>query len=119
MKLKTLLFGAITLLYSTTAFAQDYANVEVSVVYSYMRFNPENSHIVSGLSLDGGGGVAVFINHFVGIQVECEGYASQTKTFAFPATPSSPCPTGCNVTADGNLFTYNVGPVFYVPGAAL
>lgn len=113
MKLEALLVGGVALICGATACAQEYAKVEVPVGYSYMHFNPENSHIVSGLSLNGGGGgVTVYINHFLGIQGEFEGYASLTKTFAFPATPSSPCPTGCNVRADGNLFTYNVGPVF-------
>ena len=113
MKLKTLFLGGLTLIYGTMAYAQDYARVEVPLGYSYMRFNPENSHIVSGLSLNGGGGgLIVYINHLIGVQVELEGYGSLTKTFAFPATPNSPCPTGCNVRADGNLFTYNVGPVF-------
>lgn len=113
MKLKTLLLAGIALLCVRTTLAQDFARVEVPVGYSYMRFNPENSHIVSGLSLNGGGGgLTVYMNHFVGIQAEFEGYGSLTKTFTFPATPNSPCPTGCNVKADGNLFTYNVGPVF-------
>jgi hypothetical protein len=78
-----------------------------------MRFNPEDSHIVSSFSLNGGGGGAViYLTHAFGIQAEFEGYGSLTKTFAFPATPNSPCPAGCNVKADGNLFTYNVGPIF-------
>jgi len=99
-------------LFGTTALAQDYAKVEVPVGYSYMRFNPENSNIVSGFSLNGeGGGVTVFLNHASGISAEFNGYSSLTKTFVFPATANSPCPAGCVVHADGNLFTYNVGPV--------
>jgi hypothetical protein len=93
--------------------AQDYPKVEVPVGYTYMRFNPENSNIVSGFSLNGGGGaVTVFVNHAFGISAEFHGYSSLTKTFAFPATAISPCPAGCTVKADGNLFTYNIGPVF-------
>jgi hypothetical protein len=102
----------IALLFGSTTLAQDYAKVEVPVGYSYMRFNPEDSHIVSGFSLNGGGGgVTVFVNHALGIAAEFNGYGSLSKTFAFPATANSPCPTGCTVTADANLFTYNVGPV--------
>jgi hypothetical protein len=101
------------LLFATACFAQDYSRVEVPLTYSYMRFNPEDSHIVSSFSLNGGGGgVVVYVSHAFGIQAEFNGYGSLTKTFAFPATPNSPCPTGCNVKADGNLFTYNVGPIF-------
>lgn len=113
MKIRTALVLGIVLLFGTAAFAQDYAKVEVPLNYSYMRFNPENSHIISSLSLNGGGGgVAVYINHWIGIQAEFQGYASfGNKTFVFPATPNSPCPAGCNVKASGDMFTYNVGPI--------
>jgi hypothetical protein len=113
MKMRSALVSGIVLLFGTAAFAQDYAKVEVPLNYSYMRFNPENSNIISGLSLNGGGGgVAVYINHWLGIQGDLQGYASfSNRTFVFPATPNSPCPTGCTVKASGDLFTYNVGPV--------
>jgi len=102
----------ILLLFGAVAFAQDYAKVEVPVGYSYMRFNPENSNTVSSFSLNGGGGgVTVYVNHMFGITAEFNGYGSLSKTFVFPATANSPCPAGCTVKADGNLFTYNVGPV--------
>ena len=103
----------IVLLSGTAALAQDHPRVEVPLNYSYMRFNPENSNIVSAFSLNGGGGgVTVYVTHSFGISAEFSGYSSLTKTFVFPQTPNSPCPLGCTVTADGNLFTYNVGPVF-------
>jgi hypothetical protein len=103
--------GSILLL-ATAAAAQDYSKVEIPLTYSYMRFNPEDSHIVSSFSLNGGGGgVAYYLNHALGIQAEFNGYGSLTKTFVFPATANSPCPIGCTVTAAGNLFTYNVGPI--------
>jgi len=56
MRVRSLLVLGIVLLFGTAAFAQDYAKIEVPLNYSYMRFNPENSHIISGLSLNGGGG---------------------------------------------------------------
>jgi hypothetical protein len=112
MKVRSLLALGIVLLFGTAAFAQDYAKVEVPVDYSYMRFNPENSHIISGLSLNGGGGGAtVYYNHWLGVTGDFQGYASFNRTFVFPATSNSPCPIGCTVKASGNLFTYNVGPV--------
>jgi|SRR5215472_12996788 len=113
MKLRSAIVLGAVLLFGTTAFAQDYPRLEVPINYSFMRFNPENSDIVSGFSLNGGGGgVTVYVNHFLGISAEFNGYGSLTKTFVFPATANSPCPIGCTVRADGNLFTYNVGPVF-------
>jgi hypothetical protein len=112
MKFRSLFVLASVLLFGTAAFAQDYAKIEVPLQYSYMRFNPENSNIVSGFSLNGGGGGAtVYFNHMLGITAEFNGYASLNKTFKFPATANSPCPTGCTVKASGDLFTYNVGPV--------
>jgi hypothetical protein len=114
MNFKTAAIVLVTgLLFGTVAAAQDYPKVEVPLYYSFMRFNPENSDIVSGFSLNGGGGGITFnLNHFFGIETEFNGYGSLTKTFLFPATANSPCPTGCTVTASGNLFTYNIGPVF-------
>ena len=113
MKLTTVILSGLVLLLGSSTLAQEYPRVEVPIFYSYMRFNPENSNIISGFSLNGGGGgVTVNVNHFFGIEAEFAGYQSVTKTFAFPATANSPCPTGCTVTADANLFTYNVGPIF-------
>ena len=113
MKMRSALASGIVLLFGTAAFAQDYAKVEVPLDYSYVRFNPENSNIVSGLSLNGGGGgVTVYVNHWLGITADFQGYATAgTRTFTFPATANSPCPAGCTVKASGDLFTYNVGPV--------
>src|SRR5215471_2532741 len=112
MKARSVFLSAIALLLGSSAFAQDYAKVEVPLNYSYMRFNPENSNIVSGFSLNGGGGgVTVYVNHWLGIQADFQGYMSTTRTFTFPATPNSPCPTGCTLRSSGDLFTYNVGPI--------
>jgi len=113
MKLTTVVLSGLVLLLGNSTLAQDYPKVEVPVFYSYMRFNPENSNIISGFSLNGGGGgVTVNVNHFFGIEAEFAGYQSLSKTFDFPATANSPCPIGCRVTADANLFTYNIGPIF-------
>lgn len=100
------------LLFGTVAFAQDYAKVEVVANYSYMRFNPQNSNIVSSFSMNGGGGgIHVYLNHFLGIQADFQGYASTTQTFTFPPVANSPCPAGCTGRGSGDLFTYNVGPI--------
>jgi len=113
MKFKIAVFLAMTLFLGYLASAQEAPKAEVGLDYSFMRFNPENSDIVSGFSLNGGGGdVTLYVNRFFGIKAEFQGYGSLTKTFNFPATADSPCPLGCTVVADGNLFTYNVGPVF-------
>lgn len=112
MKIKGVLIVGILLLSAISAFAQDYSKVEIPVGYSYMRFRPENSDVVSAFSLNGGGGgVAVYLNHLIGIEMDLEGYGSLTKNFNLPAG-NSVCPTGCSVSSAGNMFTYNFGPIF-------
>lgn len=113
MRMRSLLVLGSVFLFGTAAFAQDYAKVEVHANYSYMRFNPENSNIVSGFSLNGGGGgVTVYVNHWLGIMGDFQGYGTAgNRTFTFPATANSPCPAGCTAKASGDMFTYNVGPV--------
>src|SRR5258706_4402769 len=112
MKIKVAVVLGVVLLSAMSAFAQDYAKVEIPIVYSYMRFNPEDSHIVSGFSLNGGGGaVTYYFNHLIGITAEFNGYTNLRKSFAFPAGTSL-CPVGCNVTSDGNTFNYNFWPTF-------
>src|SRR5437762_12334469 len=104
MRMRSALMLGIVLLFGTAALAQDYAKVEVPLGYSYMRFNPENSNIVSGLSLNaGGGGVTVFVNHAFVITAEFNRYSSLSRTFAFPAPATSSCPTRCTVKAYGSL----------------
>jgi len=112
MKLRSALVLTAVMLFGTTVFAQDYAKIEVPVGYSYMRFNPENSGTFNGASLNGGGGgVTFFFNHMIGVTAEFDGYGSFTRSHTFPASANSPCPLGCTLTANGNLFTYNIGPV--------
>src|SRR5437660_12870939 len=109
MRVRSLLVLGIVLLFGSAAFAQDYAKVEIPLDYSYKRFNPENSHIISGLSLNGGGGgLAVYINHWLGIQVDFMGYGRFNRTFVFSATAKIPCPAGCHLKARQNLFNFNI-----------
>jgi hypothetical protein len=97
---KAFLIGFV-LLFGSAAFAQSDTKMEVSGNYSYMRFNPQNSNIISSFSLNGGGGAfSYFFTDMIGIKAEFEGYGSTTRTLVA---------TGTNVQA--NLFTYNVGPV--------
>jgi len=83
----------------------------VTVDYSYVHANPQNNNIIPTFSLNGGGGSGAFyFSKYVGIEAEFEGYGSYTHNF----TISNPtyCPTACTISAQGNLFTYNVGPIF-------
>jgi len=101
----------VVLLSAVGAFAQDYAKVEIPIGYSYIRFNPTSSNVVKSASLNGGGGgIAYYFNHVIGIQMDLKGYAAVTQNYLFPAG-SGICPAGCGITAGANLFTYNFGPI--------
>jgi opacity protein-like surface antigen len=104
--MKRAFWVGVVLLFGSAAFAQDQGKAEVSVNYSYIRFNPQNNQVpgLSAFSLNGGGGAfSYFFTNLIGIKAEFEGYGSQTR---FIPTADA------NVSA--NLFTYNVGPVIKV-----
>src|ERR1700741_5334617 len=90
MKLSRAVILGVVMLFGTATFAQDYAKVEVPMQYSYMRFNPENSHIISGLSLNGGGGgVTVYVNHSLAVF-----YCTSFPKASCPSATSVSWPTG-------------------------
>jgi hypothetical protein len=76
---KAFLIGFV-LFFGNAAFGQSDTKVEVSANYSYMRFNPQNSNIISSFSLNGGGGAfSYFFTDMIGIKAEFEGYGSTTR----------------------------------------
>ena len=111
--MKKLILTGLVVLFGSVVFAQDTPKAEVSVNYSYMRFNPENSSVINSFSLNGGGGAfSYFFNSMIGIKAEFEGYGSQTRNFNFTNTAFCNTEGGvCIGAASANLFTYNVGPV--------
>ena len=112
MKSRTALAFGIILCCATMAFAQDTPpKIEVSLDYSYVHANPQNNNIIPTFSLNGGGGAGAFyFSKYIGIEGEFEGYGSYTHNFTI--TNPSYCPTPCAISAQGNFFTYNVGPIF-------
>jgi opacity protein-like surface antigen len=109
---KNLLLVGLAFLFGSVALAQESPKAEVSVNYSYMRFNPENSSVINSFSLNGGGGAfSYFFNSMIGIKAEFEGYGSQTRNFNFTNTTICAGEGTCTGAVQGNLFTYNVGPV--------
>jgi opacity protein-like surface antigen len=110
MKIRSLLILGITLLLGSMAFAQDDHKIEATVDYSYVHANPQNNNIIPTFSLNGGGGsVAYYITQLIGIEGEFEGYGSYTHNITI--TNPTYCPVTCSIKAQGNLFTYNVGPI--------
>jgi hypothetical protein len=96
------------ILVSTIAWSQDNPRAETAFDYSYVRFAP-NFPGSQGHSFNGGGGSFVlYINRFLGIKADFQGYGSQTTHFSLPA--SSTFPLGVTGNAQGNLFTYLFGP---------
>jgi opacity protein-like surface antigen len=112
MKIKNALIFGIALLFGTLAFAQDDDHkVEVTVDYSYVHANPQNNNIIPTFSLNGGGGSGAFyFSKYIGIEGEFEGYGSYTHNITINNTTYCPAPP-CTISAQGNLFTYNVGPI--------
>jgi hypothetical protein len=108
MKSRTVLVLGIVMLFEMTASAQD--KTEVTVDYSYVHANPQNNNVIPTFSLNGGGGSVAVYFRYIGIEAEFQGYGSYTHNFAI--TNPAYCPSGsCPVSAQGNLFTYNVGPI--------
>jgi hypothetical protein len=89
--------------------AQDDHKIEGPVDYSYVHANPQNNNIIPTFSLNGGGGsVAYYFTKLIGIEGEFEGYGSYTHNFTVPPPY---CNGPCAVSAQNNLFTYNVGSI--------
>src|SRR5450631_528752 len=113
MKITSAIALRIVLVFGTVALAQDNPKVEISIDYSYIHANPQNNDIIKPFSLNGGGGAAAFyFNKHIGIEAEFKGYGSFTHSLVIPAgNPACPGSANCFVTAQGNLFTYNIGPI--------
>jgi hypothetical protein len=111
MKARSVFVIGIVLLFAKMAFAQDDHKLEVTADYSYVHANPQNNNIIPTFSLNGGGGSAAFyFSKYIGLEAEFEGYGSYTHNFT--VTNPTYCPSGsCPVSVQGNLFTYNVGPI--------
>jgi len=113
MKVRFLFSLAMALLICHVGSAQD-TKVEATVDYSFVHVNPQNNNIIGTFNVNGGGGsIAYYFTKYVGIEGELQGYGSYTKYINL-AAGSKYCPgeSNCMYTAQGNLFTYNVGPVF-------
>src|SRR5271165_470328 len=113
MTIKNVLILGIVLLFGTTAFAQDDHKIEITGNYSYIHANPQNNSVIPTFSLNGGGGAGAFyFSKYIGIEGEFEGYGSYTHNINIPPGPYCNSTSNCTFSAQGNLFTYNIGPIF-------
>jgi hypothetical protein len=110
MKVRFAVSLAVALLVCRAGFAQD-TKLEITGDYSFVHVNPQNNNITGTFNVNGGGGsVAYYFSKYIGIEADLQGYGSYTKNII--STNPKYCPEGCQFTAQGNLFTYNVGPIF-------
>lgn len=109
MKIQWALLAMALTLACDKALPQEGPGMEVNIDYSNIHANPQNNNVIPTFSLNGGGGsVSMFANDHVGIEAEFQGYGSYTHHFTIPAPY---CNGPCQVSAQGNLFTYNGGPI--------
>jgi hypothetical protein len=112
MKIRSAVILGLVLLCGTVALAQSNPKIEVTGNYSYIHANPQNNKIIPTFSLNGGGGSAAFyFSKYIGIVAEFEGYGSYTHNLTIPVGPDCDNEGPCLVSAQGNLFTYNAGPI--------
>ena len=104
MRSRLLLACAIALVLAGVTTAQEETRGQVTIDYSYFRWNPGLPSIFNSKNLNGGGGQAVlFLNNWFGVAADLQGYASSTSC------ASSGNPLGFTGCASANLFTYQFG----------
>jgi hypothetical protein len=91
MKIRSAIALGILLLIGTLASAQDYPKVEIPVVYSYMRFVPQNNNILNSFSLNGGGvGISFYLTPAFGSKRNLTAMPAKHETLLRPAPYSAP-----------------------------
>jgi hypothetical protein len=116
---KAMLLG-ILLLYGSSVYAQDFQKVEVFGEYSYLRFNPTLSYLKNRSFNGGGGGIQYNLGQYFGIKAEFMGYGSTNftipaGTYNIPKVSPNPIVINAPITTQGNMFTYQFGPVVRFP----
>lgn len=120
MKIRGAFVLAMVLLFGSSVFAQDSKKVEVFGEYSYLRFNPTLSYLKNRSFNGGGGGVQYNFSHYLSIKGEFMGYGSTNftipaGTYNIPKLSPNPIVISAPITTQGNMFTYQFGPVVRVP----
>ena len=81
MKLRNVLIAGVVMLTGLAAMAHDAPKFEVTVDYSYARYNASHAY-TSSYSLNGGGGAFDFnFTKYIGIKMDLQGYGSNTQRF--------------------------------------
>jgi len=116
---KAFLVG-ILLLFGSSVYAQDFQKIEVSGEYSYLRFNPTLPYLKNRSLNGGGGGFQYNFTKYLGIKGEFMGYGSTNYTipvgtYNIPKLSPNPIVVTAPITTQGNMFTYQFGPVVRIP----
>lgn len=110
MKVTMAVLCTIILILGLGAWAQEQPKVEISVDYSFVRFNPDKNFNTQSHNLNGGGGSFTYnFNQWFGVKAELFGYGASTSKFVIPAG-NALVPAGGTFTVSGNMFTYLFGP---------
>jgi hypothetical protein len=119
MKVRNAILMGIALLFANTVLAQETQKVEVSVNYSYLRFNPEMSQLNSRSFIGGGGSISYNFAKEFAIKAEFMGYGSTdfTTTFTSPTVTTRGTILPGTYSSQGNMFTYLFGPVIKFPSS--
>ena len=120
MTFRKAILAGILLLFGSAAYAQDNQKIEVFGEYSYLRFNPTLTYLKNRSFNGGGGGVQYNFTKYLGIKGEFMGYGSTNftipaGTYNIPKLSPNPIVLGAPITTQGNMFTYQFGPVVRVP----
>jgi hypothetical protein len=100
----------LILIFGLAAWAQEQPKVELSIDYSFVRFNPDT--FAQAHNLNGAGGSFTYnLNQWFGLKAEFFGYGASTSTFVIPAG-NAILPAGGTFAVSGNMFTYLFGPQF-------
>ena len=93
------------------------SKVDVFLGYSYFGAHGQVKPAgiaYSSVDLGAIGSGAYYFSKYVGVVGELQAYGSYTRTVNVPPGPYCDSESNCVVTAQGNLFTYNGGPIFKV-----
>ena len=113
MKCKWMLLGAVALAMAIPAVAQDPDKVEITGVYSYVRFNPTLPRLQNRNFNGGGFDLSFFLRPAFGVKADLMFYGSTNFTTTFGGnvvTSQGIIPAG-TYSANGTLKTYLFGPI--------
>jgi hypothetical protein len=107
---KVFFAATLVVMVGICAWAQETPKADLSLDYSFVRFNPDKNLPTQSHDLNGGGGSVTFnATSALGLKAEFFGYSANTSTLTIPVG-NPVLPRGGTFAVSGNLFTYLFGP---------